>query len=271
MVRALAPRKSDMRSQKRYPKNNAFCYRWRVIDNFNKTVERELFDLHLSGGAYHQSLQNERILALYKMTYRRNKSDFISKLTQDAMSFLDNRRSVLSKQVQEESAYTKSMAMIVDSLFNIVLSCSIELNTVLGFSELFVAATEPEVETYTSNGQSKVRSLHFRFSTSTFGLVVHGQKNRINFYVVPIEELFGSKNPSSAHEPIASCTGGLVDDDVQWTMEVPDFNPNDPYAPATTKTHELTEDAMEAVCHYALRYLIEATQKTLAHNVPVQI
>lgn len=271
MARALTPRKSDMRAQKRFPKNNAFCYRWRVVDNFNKTVERELFDLHLTGGAYHQSLQNERILALYKMTYRRNKSDFISKLTQDALSFLDDRRTALSKQVQEESVYTKSMATLVDSLFNILLSCSIELNTVLGFSELFVAATEPEVQTYTQSGQSKVRSMHFRFSTSTFGLVVHGQKNRINFYVVPIEELFGSKHGSSGQEPIASCIASINDDNVVWTMEVPDFDPNDPYSPARTKTHDLSDDAMEAVSHYALRYLIEATQKTLSQISPVQI
>jgi hypothetical protein len=253
MSKALTPKKSDLRDIKLFPKNNFFCYRWRVVDNFNKTFERELVQQHLEGGLYHQSLQNERILALYKMSYRkRRKNDFISQLTQDAMTFLDSRRTALSKAVREESAYTKSMANVVDAIFNILLSCSIELNTVLGFSELFVAATEPEVQTYTVNGQTKVRSLHARFSTSVFSLVMHGHKNRIDFYVVPVEELIGNKHPGSGYQPVVSCEAEIDGSDVNWN--------------ANGQT--LTEEMMETVCHITLRQLVEATQQVLAQHSP---
>jgi len=253
MSKALTPKKSDLRDIKVFPKNNFFCYRWRVVDNFNKTFERELFQQHLTGGLYHQSLQNELILALYKMGYRkRRKNDFISQLTQDAMAFLDGRRTALSKALREESAYTKSMANVVDAIFNILLSCSIELNTVLGFSELFVAATEPEVQTYTVGGQTKVRSLHARFSTSIFSLVMHGHKNRIDFYVVPVEELIGNKHPGSGYPPVVSCVAEIDGSDVNWSANGQD----------------LTEEMMETVCHITLRQLVEATQQVLAQHSP---
>jgi hypothetical protein len=250
MGRALTTRKSDLRNEKLFPKNNYFCYRWRVQDNFSRTVEREMYHMHLSGGAYHTSLQNERILALYKMTYRRRKNDFISQLTRDAMVFIENRRSELSKAVQEESSYTKSMTTAADAIFNILLSCSIELNTVLGFSELFVAATEPEMETYTVRGQTKIKALHARFTTSVYSLIVHGQKNRIELFVVPVEDLIGNKNPGQGREPIGFCLGEIADDDVTWTCD----------------GDELCEEVMENLCHKALRELIEATQTALART-----
>ena len=101
---SLRTKSIDLKARKQFPKNNFFCYRWRVVDTFNKTIERELYQMQLTGGDYHQSLLNERILALYKMSYRRRKNDFISGLTRDAMTFLENRRTALSEAVQQESA-----------------------------------------------------------------------------------------------------------------------------------------------------------------------
>lgn len=248
MAKSLRSKAIDLKARKQFPKNNFFCYRWRVVDNFNKSVERELNELHLSGGDYHKSLLNERILALYKMGYRRSKNDFMSKLTQDAMAFLEGRRTALSKAVQDESAFTKSMAMLVDSIFNVLLSCSIELNTVLGFSELFVAATEPEVQTYGSGGRTKIKSLHARFSTSMFSLVLHGYKNKIEFYVVPVEELIGKQHPGSGHEPVATCVAEMNGKEVGWLCDGQAF----------------TEEQMESTCHMALKVLLENTQNMLS-------
>jgi hypothetical protein len=267
MGRALTPRKSDMlRHATKYPKNNYFCYRWRVVDNFSKSIDREQYHQQLFGGEYYQSLQNERILALYKMTYHRRKNDFLSKLTQDARSFLDGRRTALAQAVREESAFTKSMATQVDSIFNILLSCSIELNTVLGFSELFVAATEPEVQTYTSGGQTKVRSLHCRFSTNSHSLVLHGRKNRIDVFVLPVEDLLGAKNPGEDHEPMAVCIAETTGEDVVWNVDIVTKECEGPYAPVkrTHKKYKLTEETMETLCHFALKELIESTQMMLS-------
>lgn len=270
MARALVPRKSDMPDRKRFPKNNQFCYRWRVVDNFSKTIEREMFEQHLNGGQFHQSLQNERILALYKMTYRRRKNDFISQLTQDAMTFLENRRNAVSIALNEESAYTKSMVNLIDSVFNLLLSCSIELNTVLGFSELFVAATEPEVQTYHSNGQTRVRSLNCRFSTSVFSLVLHGQKDKIHCYVVPVEDLLGSRNPAGEHEPLAVCSAEFTDGTPKWNVEMDVSDSNEPYSIRKKfSTHEMSDENMENLCHYLLRHLIDKTQLVLSNSQAV--
>ncbi len=272
MGRAWTQRKSDMRVVTKFPKNNRFCYRWRVVDNFNKSIERDMFEQHLNGGSYYKSLQNEHILALYKMTYTRRKNDFISQLTQDAMSFLTDRRTALSQAVREETFYTKSMASIVDHLFNVLLSCSIEMNTVLGFSELFIAATEPEVQTYTSNGESKIRSLYCRFSTSIFSIVIYGHKNRVEMYVVPIEDLFGNKELAGGHEPIALCIATLDGEKVNWSSHVVQIESSSPYDQRKEQVvAPLTEETMEGLCHLVLRELIEKTQQVLAKQSPSNV
>lgn len=240
--------KVDVKARQHFPKNNFFCYRWRVIDNFDKSIDREMYHQQLTGGRQHQSLLNERILALYKMSYRRRKNDFISKLTQDAMSFLEGRRKALSLAVQEDRSYTKSMVDIVDTFFNILLSCSIELNTVLGFSELFISTTEPELQTYMVGGQLRVRSVHARFSTSQFSIVLFGQRNVINFYVVPVDSLIGSQHPGSGREPMISCVAQMINDQVQWFIDDIPIN----------------EDVVEAACHSCLREMMESTQSVVS-------
>jgi hypothetical protein len=186
------------------------------------------------------------------MTYRRRKNDFISQLTRDAMNFLDARRAEVSQAVREESAYTKAMTQIVESIFNILLSCSIELNTVLGFSELFVAATEPEVQTSTVNGRTRIKAMNARFSTSLYSLVLYGNKNRISLYVVPVEGLIGNQTPGEGHEPIGECIGTFENGETFWTC-------ND---------DDLSEDALETMCHDALRELITSTKETLSQSAP---
>lgn len=239
----------DWRARLHFPKNNFFCYRWRVVDTFNRSIDREMFHMQLQGGNFHQALVNERVLALYKMSYRKTKNDFMSQITQSAVTFLESRRKALSEAVQKESCYTASMTEMVETIFNILLSCSIELNTVLGFSELFVAATEPEVVTYSASGHTKQTSLRARLSTSLFSLVIHGQKNQIAFYLLPVEDLIGLTHTANGREPMHLINATIEDEQVVWRIGGDIIN---------------DDDALEEHCMRVLHQLIQSTQDVLS-------
>jgi len=99
--------------------------------------------------------------------------------------------------------------------------------------------------------------------------VIYGRKNRIDFYVLPVEELLGSRQPGAEHEPTASCVGEIEDDQVSWSATLTRTVLKGPYeAPQREEMliDEVDEDAMETICHYTLRELIEKTQQILAHT-----
>lgn len=248
MTKALQRQEIDIKARKHFPKNNFFCYRWRVVDEFSKAVDREMYQMQLNGGAFHQSLVNERIMALYKMGYRKTKNDFMSQITQSAMVFLQGRRTALSKAVQDESMYTSSMKEMVETMFNILLSCSIELNTVLGFSELFVAATEPEIVTFQSGSTTKISSLRARLSSSMYSLLIHGQKDKILFYILPVEDLIGLSPSVNGYEPIKVIQAHIEEGAVIWEIDGKKVN----------------EDSLEDACLRALHALIQATEQVLS-------
>jgi len=248
-TKTFTPQQIDWRARARFPKNNFFCYRWRVVDNFNKSIEREMFEMNLQAGNFHKALVNEKVLALYKMSYRKTKNDFMSQITQSALEFLENRRQELSEAVKEEATYTTSMTEMIHAMFNILLSCSIELNTVLGFSELFVAAMEPEAVTITKGNQTKLGSLRARLTTTMFSLVIHGQKNQIAAYVLPVEDLIGLS--TAGREPMVLLQATREEDDsIIWEID----------------GEPLDEDMLEETCLRLLHQLVQRTQDVIGNS-----
>lgn len=230
-------------------KQNLFCYRWRVIDSRSQTVDRSFDHLHILDCEYERSIVNEQILSSYKMRYRTSQSDMMSDLLENALEFLDGRRKEASRSMQEETVYTESMADRVNHIFNVMLSCSIEMNTVLGFSELYLAVTEPELVAGALNNQQKISALRARVSTSLYSIVVHGSKNQIKFYLMPIREMIGLENASAAYTPIATIHADIIDKQVLWFE--------------SESQKEVSNDSLDELCINLIKQLIDSTKAAL--------
>jgi hypothetical protein len=239
------------RNASRFPKNNHFCYRWRVVDEFNKSIDRDLHNARLYGGDFHQSLINERVLATFKTSKLKFNQDFMEQITADAREFLHARKSKAIEASQLENVYTKSMSAVLQGMFDILLSCSIEFNTKLGFSELFIASMEPEVMQFTTP-TGKTTSLRARFSTSHFSLVLNGYKNEIKFFILPVEELMGLSSFGYGREALLTLTGSLTEEGVIWS----------------TNEGLVTEDEAEMICLDTMKQLVDQTCEVLSHSVP---
>ncbi|MES6505849.1 hypothetical protein U6O02_12230, partial [Cutibacterium acnes] len=150
-----------------------------------------------------------------------------------------------------EALYAKSGAAVLQGLFDILLSCSIEFNTRLGFTELFIASMEPEMMTFTTP-TAKTTSLRARFSTSHFSLVMNGYKNELKFFLLPVEDLMGLSSMGYGREAFLTIKGDVTEEGVIWN----------------TEHGMLTEDDAEKICLEAMKRLVEQTCTVLAHTTP---
>jgi hypothetical protein len=248
---AVAVKSRASQNAARFPKNNYFCYRWRIVDEFNKSIDRDLHNARVYGGDFHQSLVNQRVLSTFKTAKLKYNQNFMDEITADALDFLQTRKQKASEVNELEQIYCKSMAAVLQGLFDILLSCSIEFNTQLGFSELFIASMEPEIMTFTTP-TAKTTSLRARFSTSHFSLVMNGFKNELKFFLLPVEDLMGLSSMGYGREALLTIKGGLTDDGVNWS----------------TEDGVITEDEAEKICLDAMKRLVEQTCTVLAHTTP---
>ncbi|HMX44985.1 MAG TPA: hypothetical protein PKC93_03500, partial [Candidatus Obscuribacter sp.] len=88
----------ELKNRRSFPKNNYFCYKWRIKDHFNRSIDRQIFHLRALGASNDVSLMNDRIMQLYKSSFGSSRKDLIVDLARDAMSFLDRRRSDQKRQ-----------------------------------------------------------------------------------------------------------------------------------------------------------------------------
>lgn len=248
---AMAVKSRASHNAAKFPKNNYFCYRWRVVDEFNKQIDRDMHNARVYGGDFHQSLINERVLSTFKTAKLKYNHDFMQQITNDAVEFLQNRRQKATEVNQLESIYGKSMAAVLQGMFDILLSCSIEFNTTLGFSELFIASMEPEMMTF-NTPTSKTTSLRARFSTSHFSLVLNGYKDEIKFFILPVEDLMGLSSFGYGREAFLTIKGRLTDEGVVWY----------------SKDAMVSEDEAEKVCLDSMKKLVEQTCEVLSHTTP---
>ena len=248
---ALAVKSRASHNAAKFPKNNYFCYRWRIVDEFNKSIDRDMHNARVYGGDFHQSLVNERVLSTFKTAKLKYNQAFMEQITSDAVDFLAGRRKKASEANELDYVYTKSMSAVLQGMFDIMLSCSIEFNTAIGFSELFIAAMEPEMMTYTTP-TSKTSSLRARFSSSHFSLVLNGYKNEIKFFLLPVEDLMAISSFGYGRDPFLTVKGQLCEEGVIWS----------------TDNGLITEDEAEKICLDAMKRLVEQTCQVLSHTAP---
>lgn len=239
----------EMENRRQFPKNNFFCYKWRVVDNFNRSIDRQMFQLAVHGADNHRSLMNHKMLQLHKSRYSGSRRDLVMNLAHDAMDFLTNRRIEQSNSSKEQIRYCSAMLNQMEHTFNLLLSFATELNTILGLSELFITATEPDMEIKDKTKETVLSFAQARFSTSYYSLVVEGRRERINFYIIPADELISLEDVGLQYQSIARWNAVInKDGSVDWTTE--GFN--------------ITSDVHEVFCIQLLGQLIEKTKERIA-------
>lgn len=240
----------ELKNRQTFPKNNYFCYKWRIKDHFNRSIDRQQFHLNSLGANNDKSLMNDRIMQLYKSSFGTSRKDLIVDLAQEAMSFLEKRRTEKKRAEETEMMLSQATTSMVDFASNILLGFSTELNSLMGLSELFITAAEPESKKLgagTDGGITHV--VQSSFSTHTFRLAIEGRLEVINFYLVPADTMLTLNEIARHYEPLE-----------RWRSTI------EANSAVTWHNDEgvVTRDVAEVICAELLRYLIAATQERLA-------
>lgn len=239
----------ELKNRQTYPKNNFFCYKWRIKDHFNRSIDRQMFHLKSLGASNDISLMNDRIMQLYKTSFGSSRKDLIVDLAQEAMGFLDKRRSQQKRVQAKEMVLSQATIELVQYAANVLLGFCTELNSLMGLSELFITAAEPEARKLgmgTEGGITHV--VQAGFSTASFRLVVEGRLECINFYLVPADTLLTLNEIALNYEPLEKWRSHVAPTgDVYWT----------------TSEEPIAEDMVEVICAELMRALISATQERL--------
>ncbi len=246
---------TDVNDRQKFPKNNFFNYRWRVLDNFSKSIDRHLFNLQAKISGNHTTLLSDRILQGYKASLSGSDSttknnELIGDLAQDAKQFLDQRKNDNRVNTRSEVLISKATTSLIQRTFKTLLAFSTELNSVLGLSELSVTATEPEVTRRAGKSEtSHATCIQSSIFTGLFRLLIEGKDGTISFYMLPTTNILAMMDASNIYPPIATWNANFAaQDQVYWT----------------TPDGILTEEMLERACAELIRRLVETTQEEIA-------
>lgn len=239
----------EVTNRQKFPKNNYFCYRWRVLDNFNKSIERRMFQLQVQGAGNNVTLLSDRILQLYKARHHDGRKDLIVDLAQDAMGFLHRRRQEHQMNSKIEVMLSKATASLMDRTFNTFLAFSTELNSLLGLSELFITATEPEVTKRSNQSATSIATcVQCHIATSLFRLVMEGRGDKISFYMIQSDNILALSD-ITRFEPIAVWQAQFAAEDrIYWVCS----------------SGVMTEGMLDVACAELIRNLVETTQEAIS-------
>lgn len=240
---------TEVTNRQKFPKNNYFCYRWRILDYFSTSADRQKHEQDLQIGGKDRSLLSDKILQLHKARYQGSRQDLIADLAQDAMQFLDRRRKETRKTTEENILFAKAIRDLMQRTFKTLLAFSTELNTLLGLSELFITSSEPEVAGRI-NDDGSMAYVQCSLSTTLFRLLVDGRNDTIAFYLLPTDNI-GALTDLKPYTPVVEWKANVNSQKgVFWVSE----------------TGALTGEMLEVACAELLRLLIGATQEMLAPN-----
>lgn len=214
-------------------------------------------DVHPSAGVSQSSTFDLacEILGNYKNRVQNVRLDFLQNMTRESLNFLSGQKLQERQRMSLDVVIAESMKSVVDEVFTTLDPYICEFNKAVACTQLSVSTTSPalvkEVLSFDSLRQPvhTVSSYRARISTCRFSVVVRGQHDKVDFFLIPVERVMALTNIESQHKPLMTFNGehngvGLID----WQVE----------------GKPLTSDRLERYCLHLFDYLIEKTRDDIA-------
>lgn len=234
-----------------------FDKKWGKNAAFLKKSDKAIYETIHDDERDHHAQIHDQILVLYKTQLSDSRNRFLSRIASDSKGFIEEQKQIRIREKQEETLCTSSMAAMMEHVFEVLKSYSYELNNALGFGPLHVAATNPQQVTEVvkfnklRQAEETVTFYRARLSTGSHSLVLRGDKNGIQFFVIPVERVMGlSKQESNFAPAIKICTR-MVAGTVIWQT--------DGGAP-------LSSQRLEVLCMNLFQRLIEDTKEQVRNE-----
>ncbi len=195
------------------------------------------------------------ILGNYKVRVQNVRRDFLQSITRDSLNFLAGQKLQERQRLSLDEVIGESMKSVVDEIFTTLDPYISEFNKAVACTQLSVSSTSPALVKEVLSFDSLRRPVHTvssyraRISTCRLSIVVRGQHNKVDFFVLPVEQVMALTHVESQHVPLMTFSGehngvGLID----WQVE----------------GKPLTSDRLERYCLHLFDHLIEQTRDEIA-------
>jgi len=177
--------------------------------------------------------------------------DWMSKLKQDSISFLDQQRGGSLQEMAKESIYKKGLEILIDKIFALLQRYMYEFNKVAAGTDLHVSGTisgdVTEVTRFNKLREAEETQTFFRarFSTRLYSLILRGKDDSVDFYLLPVNRSMGLSRGESDYKPLATIQVKITEEGMMWRMR--------DGQPAT--------DSLEALSIWLFQQLVEQTRE----------
>lgn len=179
---------------------------------------------NISSGRDYTAEVTEQILSSYDTGACESRATFMKRLINDSMQHLADQQGARMHSSREQAAFGRAVADLVKWFFGQLELCSYEFNRVVGWGELNITTTAPDIvtEVLRTNrfGEILESVTHFRarLSTRHMSLVIRGSKRRIDFFLIPVDKVIGLSRAESTFVPVASLTAQGNADTIWWEV-----------------------------------------------------
>ncbi|HEY9786051.1 MAG TPA: hypothetical protein V6D17_11655 [Candidatus Obscuribacterales bacterium] len=194
-----------------------------------------------------------RILGNYSTHLTQNRRDFIENLTRDSVDFVKAKKRRDYWPTTEEAAMTQSMMAVVDEVFEVLEPYVSRLNQALDGTVLNVTLTHPsQVNEIVDHDHLRrpvatICNYRARISTARLSVVVRGQNNRVDFFLLPADRVMGLSKVEDEHKPLMTFCGTAGGANIDWEVE----------------GKPLTRDRLERYTLLLFEHLMERTREEM--------
>lgn len=192
---------------------------------------------------------SQRILENYRLSAQPVRPDYLDYLAQKSLTFADELEQRKNSQTDTYDPVQSTRA-VVDRIYGLLDSYTIELNKILRTHDLFISATAPshsqEVLEY-DRARQPLKTLtvyRARFSTTRLSLVVRGLGNLVQFFLMPGDRVIGLSRAEAELSPLMVFQSEQGLTGASWFVEC----------------KPLTDDRLERYSLLALEHLLDKTR-----------
>jgi len=242
---------ANIRKLTKDSKESYFGKRWSAVAGLNKQIDRQGYEFaEMDQCAPTRQLSNHFI---NRYRYRNLSPDFVTfvdRMRDDSMSFVAEQRGMRLQQIERMALLNAAGVELLNTIYQNLSMCAVELNNTLGFSELNIVMTAPqfvsEAVTFSKSRQplQVVTYYRARLATPSFSLVLRAKEGKIEFFVLPTIAVLGLSKMENAYPCIAAVTANLENGDVEWEID----------------RKPLTGDRMKELSMVLFKHLLEKTR-----------
>jgi hypothetical protein len=194
-----------------------------------------------------------QILAQSGATGGSTSNTWLNSLKHDSRRFLEHYTGGRLEKIQETQLIKEAVEVTVDRLFSCLQGYAYEFNKVAFGTDLHVSGTMSgdvkEVLNYNKFREAEKTRTFFRarLSTHFYSLVIRGDKNLIDCFVMPVNHAMALSRLEGEYIPLATIEIKVNEDGIVWRSAAEDSS----------------FDSLEDLCAWLFKELIEQTRRAI--------